>query len=129
MIDTIAEFFSTAHGSRGTPGWMYLLYVLAAVGGALVAKDAAERIQKHKREKLLSLDAKHKLQAAFTSEENEEEIEYRASITKEDGRFHLKISEKRKSGSEKILKKTLSSWDELSEYLRTKTKFVITDFK
>lgn len=110
------------------PGWLYLTSGITSVVAAISARDLS------KKRKALSNAKKQRLhtqvlRARLFSQEDGKTVEYNDLLKKEEDNYRLVI-ETINNGKSKVVTDTLkSSLDEIAEYLRRETKFILADFK
>ena len=128
IIQTIIDVLSERYGARNTPGWVYAVGVIVTVTSTISAKEIVKKRKALRKSKADKLE-KQVLKARLFSQEDGLEVEYNGCIMKESNSYRL-IIEATKNGETSVnvdvIKETL---DDVAEYLRGETKFILADFK
>ena len=128
IVQTIIDALSQEYGRRHTPGWLYVLGVLSSVVGTISAKQLADKRRVLRMAKAEELNTQI-LRASLISQEENGEIEYIGTLRKEENGYRL-IIEAREDGMNRVTTDVVKrSLDQVAEYLRAETKFILADFK
>jgi hypothetical protein len=127
-IQSIIDVLNQEYGHRRTPGWMYLIGGIVSIASTIAAKGLLEKRRALKSAKTEALEIQV-LTARVFSQQKEGEIEYKGSLRKEGGGYNV-IIEAISDGSASVVSSVKKdSLDEIEEYLRRKTSFILADFK
>jgi len=127
-LQAIWEILDYRIGRHDTPVWMYFVYPIIAYIGFIKAKEIITKrkaLREAKKEKLSERD----LKATLYSEEHDGTVEYNGTISSIDSNYHLHIVEKKNGGSIVVVDTKKNTLDEVADYLRRETKFILADFK
>lgn len=127
-IISVIDVLNQEYGSRHISGWMYLIGAIVSILGAISAKELVQKNKALKQSIGENLKTKV-LRATIFSQEENLTVEYLGQIMQEPDGYRLTI-ESRHNGDATIVADIFKpSLDEVSEYLRSETKFILADFK
>ena len=128
IIQTIIDALGRGYGRRNTPGWAYVLGVIISVAGATSTSELVKKRKALIKEKAKKLETQI-LRARLFSQEEGGEVEYGGCLRKEPDSYRLIIEVYKGDAASVVADVTKTSLDEMADYLRGNTKFILSDFK
>lgn len=128
IIQTIIDALSQGYGRRDTPGWAYVLAAIISAAGAISAKELAKKRKALRVAKTAKLTTQE-LRASLFSQDDDGEVHYQGWLKKEQNKYRLMIEAKKDGNIHVVADVVKDSIDEIAEYLRAETKFILSDFK
>lgn len=125
-IQAILDELAEGYGRHDTPGWLIIAALIITFAGSLSAREIFRKHQASIERKKESLRVTN-LKASLLSTESDEEVRYEAAIVQQNDTYKLSVM--RIDVSEPLIDKEFMTLEELDNYLRINTKFVLTDFK
>jgi hypothetical protein len=124
---TIVDFLSQSYGRRNVPGWIYLLGAAISVAGAISVKEITKKRKalKSVTEQKLLVCALH---ARILSVEDRIDVEYRAVLKKDLIGYRVSIDTGKDGNVEVVADVSKTTLNEIADFLRAETKFVLEDF-
>lgn len=124
FFDPIIDFLGERRGLLQKYNWQIAFGVVASVLAAIAARERAKKWRKLKddhRETMLEKP----LQATVFSTEEEQEVQYSASISSCTSGFRIRVER----DAHLVLDEVIPSLDEMEVFLRENTRFILTDFQ
>ncbi len=128
FLFTINEWMSQTYGRNDTYGWVYVLLFIASVFGGFQAKELVKK-RSSLRQKQIQTARKRDLEAVLVTEEDGKEVKYLGVISRSANSLAVTIRKETEEESETVVNQTAETMEEVSDFLRQKTKFILADFK
>ena len=128
LFQTIIDALSQGYGRRETPGWVYVIGAIISVASAISAKELVKKRKALRKAKVEKLETEV-LKARLFSQDLGTEVEYSGCLRKEANSYRLIIESHQDGVASIVADVTKDSLDEVAEYLRAETKFILADFK
>ena len=128
IVDAVLDALTREYGRHDTPGWMYAISFIIIGYTWYTGKEILKKkkILRLKKENEL---ANKELFASLVTEVDGNKIEYSAKIINLNNRFQLIVEKLDDGVKTKVTEISKNTIDDIAEYLRSKTKFVLSDFK
>ncbi|MBK6366520.1 MAG: hypothetical protein IPF65_04440 [Polaromonas sp.] len=125
----IIDALNQKYGSKEMPGWMFVLAAIISIVSAFHAKEIAKSFKNFIAEKDSEL-VKSILHAKLFSQDEHSTTEYNGILTRNNRDNYSVVIQVIREGKPKVIADaTRNSLDEIEIFLRSKTKFILADFK
>ena len=127
-IQTIIGLLKQDWGSRQIPGWNFVLAAIVSVLTGLTAREMARK-RRETRERVSTKLMRGSSTASINFDENGADVRHLAELRIEEGFYRVVVKRLVDNSTSVESEFSARNIDELSEMLRSQTKFVLGDFE